>query len=803
MRTPHAATWPRVAGSGDAGRVAGRPLDGATVRRSRAHLVARDTLSGRPLARRLAQQVDSWFDTLAGDLPAGWSLVATGGYARGLLCPGSDIDVVLLHPPRAAADQVTAVAESLWYPLWDGGVKLSPAVHSPKSLLSLAADDLVSATSILRPRWLAGDRAQVDALQAAGLEQWRKRPMQWLTKLRAASEERWARLGEVASRLEPDLKDGRGGQRDHDVLRWALATGRADVASALEMPVEDLAGAAETLLAVRCELHRVTGKALERPPAAGPGRGRRADGVRRRGRADGHGRRGGEPARLVGRAVLVAGRADRPPGQSCRRRAAATARRDPRRRRRRRRGRADPRRRARRAVARVPDRRGRRARRLRDQPADAARRCPRCATEDSRSSGPTARRQAFVSLLGSGEQVVPTVEALEQYDLFSPLLPEWRHGAQPPAAQRVPHVHRRPPPAADGRQRERARARRRPSGPAARRSARSTTSARASPATTPTSGSSCSTRSAVGWASATRGRRRDPVARPMAPAAVGDRDAARPRRSAHDLRTSPRRSVSVDGARAAARAHRGGQPRDGPVGVVGVEGGAGRPLVDAVARSSRGGPDLSWRWSRRSTRFPDLVDAGPLRRGAPHGRPSRSATSTSGRVATTDQPGVFAKVAGVAAIHGLDIVSAEASTTPDGVVVDQFQIYRPAEATPNWVRIDHDLRDVLDGHDRHRRPDRAADPDLRAGPPPRRRRDAAEPRGADQQRRIGLDHDDRRPCSGRARRPVPPRRRRSPRRALDIRSAKVATLGHEVVDVFYVQTGTDAGGSQVAPERHR
>ena len=39
-------------------------------------------------------------------------------------------------------------------------------------------------------------------------------------------------------------------------------------------------------------------------------------------------------------------------------------------------------------------------------------------------------------------------------------------------------------------------------------------------------------------------------------------------------------------------------------------------------------------------------------------------------------------------------------------------------------------------------------------------------------------------------------------RGLDIRSAKVATLGHEVVDVFYVQQPSDDGGRQIDASRH-
>ena len=106
-----------------------KPVDAATIKRVRAQLVGDPDLAGRGLARRLSQQADSWFESLAADLPDGYALVATGGYARGVLTPGSDIDVVLLHPQRAADDAVRDVAERLWYPLWDAGLKVSPSAH--------------------------------------------------------------------------------------------------------------------------------------------------------------------------------------------------------------------------------------------------------------------------------------------------------------------------------------------------------------------------------------------------------------------------------------------------------------------------------------------------------------------------------------------------------------------------------------------------------------------------------------------------------------------------------------------------
>ena len=236
-------------------------VDAATIRRVRAQLVGDPDMSGRPLARRLAQQADSWFESLADVLPGGWALLATGGYGRGVLAPGSDIDVVLLHHDGAADGVVREIAERLWYPFWDGGLKLGQAVHTPRSLLQLAAGDLDTATSLLTARWLAGDSSMAADTLAAAHRQWRADDRAWLARLLASGEERWQRAGTVASLLEPDLKDGRGGLRDHDMMRWALQTGRSDVAAALEEPFDDLAGAAELLLAARCELHRVTGTA--------------------------------------------------------------------------------------------------------------------------------------------------------------------------------------------------------------------------------------------------------------------------------------------------------------------------------------------------------------------------------------------------------------------------------------------------------------------------------------------------------------------------------------------------------------
>src|SRR5690606_35405013 len=127
---------------------------------------------------------------------------------RGELCPQSDIDVVLVHDGRR---DVVDVAEAVWYPIWDEGLKLGHAVRTVKEALALAADDLDTATSMLSVRLLAGDAELADQIATRSLALWQKRSKRWLQELAESVRARQLTHGEVAFLLEPDLKEGRGG----------------------------------------------------------------------------------------------------------------------------------------------------------------------------------------------------------------------------------------------------------------------------------------------------------------------------------------------------------------------------------------------------------------------------------------------------------------------------------------------------------------------------------------------------------------------------------------------------------------
>jgi [protein-PII] uridylyltransferase len=219
-------------------------------------------LRGRAFAdawtRRLESWlVDLWEESTAGEGGEDLALVAVGGQGRGELAPESDLDLLLLTGPNTAAD---GVAEKLWYPIWDAGLKLGHSVRSVRATLSLASEDLETATSLLSARHVAGDVQLSTELAERAAAAWRKRGRKWLEELARSVEDRHAAAGEVAFDLEPDLKEGRGGLRDVHALAWAVAAG-AEPDAAL---MEGLQARHDALFEVRVELHRLSGKPGDR-----------------------------------------------------------------------------------------------------------------------------------------------------------------------------------------------------------------------------------------------------------------------------------------------------------------------------------------------------------------------------------------------------------------------------------------------------------------------------------------------------------------------------------------------------------
>lgn len=226
----------------------------------RSELLDDRSLTGRAFCDAYGRVVDGWlrslWDAAVAASPAGgagMALVAVGGQGRGELCPQSDLDLLLL---TAKGVDASKVADGLWYPIWDEGLKLGHAVRSLRDTLALAAEDLETATALLSARHLAGDEDLTAELAEKARLNWQRKGRKWLDVLSTAVEERHLAHGEVAFDLEPDLKEGRGGLRDVHALGWARAAG-ADVD---ERVIAELRGHHDQLLAIRVELHRASGR---------------------------------------------------------------------------------------------------------------------------------------------------------------------------------------------------------------------------------------------------------------------------------------------------------------------------------------------------------------------------------------------------------------------------------------------------------------------------------------------------------------------------------------------------------------
>jgi [protein-PII] uridylyltransferase len=171
-------------------------------------------------------------------------------------------------------------------------------------------------------------------------------------------------------------------------------------------------------------------------------------------------------------------------------------------------------------------------------------------------------------------------------------------------------------------------------------------------------------------------------------------------------------------------------------------------------------------------------------------------------VAAPDQAGLFAGIVGTLAVHGIDVVGAAAWTSADGIAVDQFRVARPTSGAIDWAKLDHDLRGCLGGTvdvggkvaHRIRTYSRAHRRAIAAAPP---RLEVLVSNDASATTTvIDVRAPDAIAVLYRLVAALAARR-------LDIRSAKVATLGHEVIDVFYVQrAGMPQGEQQIPDSEH-
>ncbi|MES9556735.1 MULTISPECIES: [protein-PII] uridylyltransferase [unclassified Streptomyces] len=230
---------------------------------ARLRLLQGKARSGPPRRAALASLTDDWLTALFTAAARqtgvhGAALVAVGGYGRGELSPRSDLDLLLLHDGSADPAALAALADRVWYPVWDLGLALDHSVRTPAEARRTAGEDLKAQLGLLDARPVAGNLGLVAAMRTTVLADWRNQAPKRLPALHELCRERAERHGELRFLLEPDLKEARGGLRDATALRAVAASWIADA------PREGLAEARRVLLDARDALHLTTGRATDR-----------------------------------------------------------------------------------------------------------------------------------------------------------------------------------------------------------------------------------------------------------------------------------------------------------------------------------------------------------------------------------------------------------------------------------------------------------------------------------------------------------------------------------------------------------
>lgn len=189
------------------------------------HQRYRENNNGTALLRNHCRLVDSllrraWCETM---LPASIALLAVGGYGRGQLFPGSDVDLLVLFPAGSNSVNVTdgTIKSRLeqWVGLlWDMGLEVGHSVRTLAECAEESTKDITVQTSLLEARRLAGSRQlfnEFSRAMRAALD-----PRAFFNAKQLEQQQRHGRYHDTAYNLEPNLKESPGGLRDLQNILW-------------------------------------------------------------------------------------------------------------------------------------------------------------------------------------------------------------------------------------------------------------------------------------------------------------------------------------------------------------------------------------------------------------------------------------------------------------------------------------------------------------------------------------------------------------------------------------------------------
>ena len=201
--------------------------------------------------------------------PTGFALIALGGFGRGWLFPHSDVDLLFLHANGETEPAFKDSIRRFSQEMWDLRMKVSPTTRAVAECDRFDSANVEFTISLLDSRYLLGDRELFNRLHDKVIPRLIMREAQALVQsLAEVTRSRHAKYGDTVFHLEPNVKDGPGGLRDYNVACWlALIAAMEKLRDWPEpktlLPLsirKQFDSALDFLMAVRCFLHLRQGR---------------------------------------------------------------------------------------------------------------------------------------------------------------------------------------------------------------------------------------------------------------------------------------------------------------------------------------------------------------------------------------------------------------------------------------------------------------------------------------------------------------------------------------------------------------
>ncbi|MXQ08629.1 [protein-PII] uridylyltransferase [Alphaproteobacteria bacterium GH1-50] len=199
------------------------------------------------------------------------AVLAVGGYGRGEMAPFSDVDLLFLMPWKTTP-WAESLIESMLYVFWDLHLKVGHSSRTIRDCIRLGREDYTIRTALLEHRFLDGDRALADELKAKlHKDLFKSTASDFIEAKLAERAERHRKQGGQRYMVEPNVKEGKGGLRDLQTLFWIgkYIYSVDDAAELVDLGLfrkdefDRFVAAEAFLMAVRCHLHLVAGRAMD------------------------------------------------------------------------------------------------------------------------------------------------------------------------------------------------------------------------------------------------------------------------------------------------------------------------------------------------------------------------------------------------------------------------------------------------------------------------------------------------------------------------------------------------------------